>query len=195
LHEGHKLFEVNNEESLKKENITIEATSNDFNEIIEKLINLKDKIEKEIINIDESYDTVFNKIGKSYEKKHEKLILEEQNLKESLQNEVTKIKEKLEEHLSLSNQLIKDNERIQKGIKTIKKEGDNIIRILTYVSKINKNKKNLNSFFTEFMKNMKINFQEEENIFYKLKIHSFVVYSKIKKYFEINLKNYLKIKK
>ena len=54
MHEGHKLFEVNDEESLKKENITIEASSNDFNEIIEKLINLKDKIEKEIINLDES---------------------------------------------------------------------------------------------------------------------------------------------
>ena len=163
MHEGHKLFEVNDEESLKKENITIEASSNDFNEIIEKLKNLKDKIEKEIINLDESYDKVFNEVGKSYEKKHEKLILEEQNLKDQLQNEVTKIKEKLEEHLSESNKLIKDNERIQKGIKTIKKDEENIIRILTYVSKINKNKKNLNLFFSEFMENLKINFQEEEN--------------------------------
>ena len=64
MHEGHKLFEVNDEESLKKENITIEASSNDFNEIIEKLKNLKDKIEKEIINLDESYDKVFNEVGK-----------------------------------------------------------------------------------------------------------------------------------
>ena len=79
-HSNHKVLKIDDEESLKKENITIEASSNDFNEIIEKLKNLKDKIEKEIINLDESYDKVFNEVGKSYEKKHEKLILEEQKL-------------------------------------------------------------------------------------------------------------------
>ena len=114
LHNGHKLYEINDNESLMKENITIEATANDFNKNIEKLNNLKNKIENEIIIIDESYDKVFNEVEKSFEKKHEKLNHDEKNMKEKLQNEVTKIKEKLEEHLSVSNQMIRENERIMK---------------------------------------------------------------------------------
>ena len=153
---------------MKKENITIDSSSNDFNNIIESLTKLKDKIEKEIINIDKEYDRVFNEVEKSYDKKREKLNNEEKNLKENLQNEVTKVKEKLEEHLSLSSKLIRENERILKGIKSLKKEEENIIKILSYVSKINKNKKSLQSLFWEFMKNIKINYKEEQNnIIYK----------------------------
>ena len=151
-----------------KENITIEATANDFNKNIEKLNNLKNKIENEIIIIDESYDKVFNEVEKSFEKKHEKLNHDEKNMKEKLQNEVTKIKEKLEEHLSVSNQMIRENERIMKGIQSIQKESENMIRILSYVSKINKNQKNLNSLFSLFMKNLKISFSEDDsNIIYQ----------------------------
>ena len=151
-----------------KENITIEATANDFNKNMEKLNNLKNKIENEIIIIDESYDKVFNEVEKSFEKKHEKLNHDEKNMKEKLQNEVTKIKEKLEEHLSVSNQMIRENERIMKGIQSIQKESENMIRILSYVSKINKNQKNLNSLFSVFMKNLKISFSEDDsNIIYQ----------------------------
>ena len=168
MHEGHKLYEINDQDSLKKENITIDSSSNDFNNIIESLNKLKDKIEKEIINIDKEYDKVFNEVEKSYDKKREKLNNEEKNLKENLQNEITKVKEKLEEYLSLSSKLIRENERILKGIKSLKKEEENIIKILSYVSKINKNKKSLQSFFQEFMKNIKINYQEDQNnIIYK----------------------------
>ena len=43
-------------------------------------------------------------------------------MKDKLDNEVTKIKSKLEEHLSLANELIRNYERINKGIKTLNKE-------------------------------------------------------------------------
>jgi len=63
-----------------------------------------------------------------------------------LQNEVTKVKEKLENFLSESNNAIKKIEKINKGIKLIEKDEEkdeekNILKILTYVSNINKNKK------------------------------------------------------
>ena len=78
---------------------------------------------------------------KSFELKHEKL-------KDKLDNEVTKIKEKLEEYLSLSNSLIRNYEKINKGIQTLKKDDQNkninIIQNLTYVSKLNKNQKEMN---------------------------------------------------
>ena len=52
IHQGHKIVLINDEEALKKENITIESSSKEFNKYIEKSINLKDKIEKEITKID-----------------------------------------------------------------------------------------------------------------------------------------------
>ena len=53
---------------------------------------------------------------KSFELKHEKLIKEEKEIKDKLDNEVTKIKSKLEEHLSFANSLIRNYEKINKGI-------------------------------------------------------------------------------
>ena len=86
LHNGHKLLLIDNEESLKRENITLEHYTKKINEIIQKGINLKDKVNKEII--------------KAYKNKYKILIEEEKNLKDNLLNEVTKIKEKLEYFLS-----------------------------------------------------------------------------------------------
>ena len=62
-------------------------------------------------------------------------------MKEKLENEVTKVKEKLEKQLTESNKIIRENERIIKGIKSMEKEDKKMIKILSYVSKINKNKK------------------------------------------------------
>ena len=164
LHSGHKLIDIYNEELLKKENLTIEASTKEFNEIIQKTINLKEKIEKEIIEIDKLYDKVNTEVTKSFEIKHEKLTKEENDLKEKLQNEVTKIKEKLEYFLSESNQSIKTSENINKGIKVLEKEEEkNMIKILSYISKINKNQKQMKKLFQELMKNIKISFQEEKS--------------------------------
>jgi len=145
---------------LSKENITIESVTNDFNEISQKVIDLKNKIENEINKINELYENTINDITKSYIKKHEILIKEENELKDQLQIEVTKIKEKLEIYLSESNNNIKINERINKGIKNI--EDKNMIKILSYVSKINKNKRNNKKLFNELMKNIKIKYEEDK---------------------------------
>ena len=91
---------------------------------------------------------------KSFEIKHEKLIREENDLREKLQNEVTKIKENLENFLSESNRLIKNTEKIQKGIKQIENEKENIIKKISYVSKINKCKKEMKMLFGTLMKNI-----------------------------------------
>ena len=102
-------------------------------------------------------------MAKSYEIKHEKLTKEENNLKEKLDNEVTKVKEQLEKFLSESNSLIKINERINKGIKNLEKEEKSIIKNLSYITKINKNKKDMKNIFQTLMKNLKISFQEKES--------------------------------
>ena len=168
LHLGHKVLPINEEELLKKENISIENSTKTFNENTEKLTILKTKIEKEIAEIDKLYEKVNNEVTKSYELKHEKLNKDENDLKDKLQNEVTKVKEQLEKFLSQTSNLIKTCEKINKGIKALEKEEKNMIKTLSYVSKMNKNQKEMMLLFQQLMKNLKINFKEEEsNITYE----------------------------
>ena len=136
---------------------------NEFNDNIQKVINLKDKIEKEITEIDKLYENISNKLKKTFQLKHEKLIKEENDLKEKLQNEVTKIKEKLENYLSESNRLIKNGEKINKGMKNLEKEQEDITQNLSYVSKTNKSQKEMRKLLQELMKSLKITYIEEEN--------------------------------
>ena len=84
-------------------------------------------------------------------------------MKDKLQNEVTKVKEQLEIFLSESNNGIKLNERINKGIKKMENEEKNMIKILSYVSTINKTQKNMKKLFSQLMKNIKFNYEEEKS--------------------------------
>jgi hypothetical protein len=59
------MIEINDEESLKKENITIELFTKEF---IQKPINLKNKIEKEINEINNNYNNIKNQINKNLKK-------------------------------------------------------------------------------------------------------------------------------
>ena len=149
---------------MKKESITINKTTEEFDKENQKLDNLKNLIENEMIKIDERYEKVNNETTKSYEVKIEKLKKEEDDLKEKLKTEVTKIKEKLENYLSLTNNLSKECEKIKKGIKSLQNEEKNIIKTLSYVSKITKNQKEMNILYSELMKNIKISFIEDESI-------------------------------
>jgi hypothetical protein len=157
-------LEIDDEESLKKENISIDNSTKEFDENIRKLNNLKNTIEKEMSEIDKQYETADTKATQSFELKIEKLKKEEEDLKEELKTEVTKVKEKLENYISLINNLTKICERIIKGIKSLQnEEGKNMIKTLSYVSNINKNQKDINILTHELMKNLKISFIEDEN--------------------------------
>ena len=127
LHNGHKVIQIEDEETLKKENINIQDYIKDFDESAKNVMNIKDKIENEIKKINELYEKMDKETTKSFELKHEQLIKEEKKIKDKLDNEVTKIKSKLEEHLSLANSLIRNYEKINKGIQGIKKEEQNLI--------------------------------------------------------------------
>ena len=162
-HSNHKVLKIDDEESLKKENITIEKTNKEFDTNIQKLTNLKNSIEHEMSEIDKAYEKVDKETTKSYENKREILKKEEEDLKEKLKTEVTKIKEQLEINLSEVNSLIKTNEKLVKGIKTLEKEEKVMIKTLSYVSKINKNQKQIRKLFQRIMKNIKISFIENES--------------------------------
>ena len=136
---------------------------NEFDKLIEKANELKNKIEKEIEEINKLYDKTIDDLTKIFKQRHEQLDKDELKLKEKLDNEVTKVKEKLEIFLTNTNNELKISERIIKGVKNMEKEEKNMIKILSYISKINKNKKGFNSLFQELMYNIKPSFNDEEN--------------------------------
>ena len=56
MHNGHKVIEIEDEETLKKENININDYIKEFDESAKNVINIKDKIESEIKKINELYE-------------------------------------------------------------------------------------------------------------------------------------------
>ena len=103
LHKSHKLLKIDDEEELKKENISLEDSTKDLNENKNRIEELKNKIEKEMIEIDKLYVKIDKEVTDSYKIKYEKLVKEENELKDKLKNEVTKIKENFELNLSKIN--------------------------------------------------------------------------------------------
>ena len=162
LHQNHKVLPINDEEALRKENISIENSLNEFLENIDKLNILEKKIENEMLELDKLYINIDEEITKSFKLQREKLDLEENSLKDKLKNEVTKTKEKFEINLSRIKELSTSCGKIQKGIKLLEKENKNMIIVLSYVSKINKNKKEFKKVLNESMKNIKIEYDKEK---------------------------------
>ena len=144
----------------------------ELDEFLPKAINLKNTIEKEIIKLDKLYEKINLEVSKSFEIKHKKLIKEEKDLKEKLKNEIIKKKKELENFLSESNKVINKNKQINIDIKTLSDKDKireiNIIKVLSYISKMNKNKEDIIFLLNELMKNINVSFNEDEvQIIYK----------------------------
>ena len=171
LHKNHKILKINDEEALKKENLTIDYNAKEFDDNMLKLDKLKNTIESEMLAIDKEYDRVNDETTKSYELKRQKLNKEEEDLKDKLKNEVTKIRSNLENILSNINNLFSKCENIKKGIKSFEKDEKTMIQTLTYISNINKNQIEMKSLIynpnengNSEIKNLKINFNEKKSI-------------------------------
>ena len=83
-HNGHKVIPIEDGETLKKENISINDYIKEFDINAQNVINIKNKIENEINNINISYDKVDKETSKSFELKHEILIKQEKEIKDKL---------------------------------------------------------------------------------------------------------------
>ena len=164
LHKNHKIIEIFDEDSLKKENITLETSTKNFDDLLQNVSLLKEKIEKEITKINNLFEKANEDLKKSYQNKHEKLIKEENDIKENLENEVTKVKEKLENFLSEANNKITLTERIKKGIEKLKQDDEkNIYKTISYISKINKNNKDMNKLSFQMMNSINFEYNEKES--------------------------------
>ena len=164
-HEGHKIANIYDEESLKKENISLENSCKEFDEKKNKFEELKNKIENEMIKLDNLYEKIFDETTKEYELKCKELKEEESDLKDELKNKVTKIKENLEINLSEVNNILKKFEKISKYIKILKEGDGNIIKDLNYVSHINKKQKEMSPFLNRELKSLDISFNYDEIIY------------------------------
>ena len=183
-------MEISDEESLKKENITMENSKDELAINIEKLENLKKSIENEMRKIDEEYIKVEKETTASFELKREKLNKEESDLKEKLKTEVTKIKEIFENSITEINNLSKISEKLIKGLKTLEKEEINMIKTLSYVSKINIYKEKMRILFQELIRNINISFIEKESaIKYEEYFFSGIAIPKIVEFKEVNSHN------
>ena len=111
------MIEITDEESLNKENLSIEPSNEDLTNIVSKITSLKDKIGKEINNINILYEKAVNDLTKDFNEKIEKLKKEETEIKEKLDNEVTKVKEKFENFFSEANILINLSEKFKRELK------------------------------------------------------------------------------
>ena len=163
MHKGHKLFEISDEDNLKKEKISVEEEIKSYSGISQKMEGLKNKIENEIKKLNQLFDKTVYDLKKSYQKKYEIILKEENELKENLQNKVTKTKELLENYLTEINENIRISERINKGLKKLEKEDKSMIRILSYVSKINISEKNMKKLDIELMKNVRFLYEEDKS--------------------------------
>ena len=156
------MVELNDKESLKKQDLTIEKALEEFNSIFEKVSNLKNKIESEIVNINTVFDKTMNDIKQYFVEKHEELLKEENDLIEKLQNEVTKVKEKMENTLSEINEQIRLNDRINKIKNKLEKDDANLIKIISFISKIKNSMNIMNETIKKPLKNIKFNFLKEK---------------------------------
>jgi len=102
-------------------------------------------------------------VTNSYKIKHDNILKEENELKEKLKTEVIKVKEKLEIFLSETNDKIRLSEKINKSIKNIKVK-ENMVKLLSYISKIDETDKDMNSLSFSLMRNLDISFIEKENL-------------------------------
>ena len=66
--------------------------------------------------------------------------------------------------MSLIKELLRKCEQIQKGIKNLQKEEKNMIKTLSYISKINQNQRKIDNLMNSPMKNMNITFNKDKCI-------------------------------
>ena len=168
MHQNHKIIELSDIEKLKKENIIIDSSIIKFNNYVEFTKSLKIDIEKEIDKINNLYEKTVEEITKSFIAKHEELIFRENNIKEKLQLEVTNVKKNLENYLLKSNNEIKLSENINRGIKKLQSEENNILKNIAYASKLNKSIKEMKKLSNDSIKSLKFKYHEDKcNIKYE----------------------------
>ena len=115
-------------------------------------------------NINKLYEKTIEDLTEDFSERIEKLKNAENKLKEELENKVTNVKENLEKTLAEINNLANMNKKINEGIKLFNEEEKNMIKILSYISKIDKNSKDINNFLKKSIKGIYFFYLKENSV-------------------------------
>ena len=66
VHNNHKIIRIEDEEALRKEKLSIEDSTKDFDVNKNRIEELKKKIENELLELDKLYDKVNKEVTESY---------------------------------------------------------------------------------------------------------------------------------
>ena len=136
----HQLIDIKDKKSLEENDITYKKMILENDEICNNLIKLSDKIEEETKKIDNSHKEILNEITLSFEKKRQNLVEKEKDIKSKLNIKVKQIKEKFTKNLDLFNETLQICEKTKQEVKNYLNQKDiNDIKLLYYISEINKN--------------------------------------------------------
>jgi len=129
---------------------------------------IKEGIEIQFKKISDSRDILLDEITSSFIEKRIKLDELEKKLKNELDIKVTELKDELEKYYIKSSDIISSCERIFKAIQYYEKniDNNNYIKVLCYISKINKINIEAKNFIKSPFKNMQISFNNN-NLDYK----------------------------
>ena len=144
-----KLIDINDEKSLKENNISYEETISEFDKTFEHIGKLNEKIKEEIFDLNKSRRIILSKISRFFRKKHHLLSVKHKSLKLSLNPKVDEVEKELNNFLIESERIKLSCKRISEAIKNFGEKNENKIKELCYISEINKNNQKAKVFFNE----------------------------------------------
>ena len=164
----HQLIDIKDKKSLEENDITYKKMILENDEICNNLIKLSDKIEEEAKKIDNLHKEILNEITLSFEKKRQNLDETEKDLKSKLNIKVKQIKEKFTKNLDLFNETLQICEKTKQEVKNyLNKKDINDIKLLYYISEINRNNELANSLTKTPIKTSNIFFKYDSYLDYK----------------------------
>ena len=164
----HHLIDIKDKKSLEENDITYKKMILENDEICNNLIKLSDKIEEEAKKIDNLHKEILNEITLSFEKKRQNLDETEKDLKSKLNIKVKQIKEKFTKNLDLFNETLQICEKTKQEVKNyLNKKDINDIKLLYYISEINRNNELANSLTKTPIKTSNIFFKYDSYLDYK----------------------------
>ena len=110
------MIDIKDKNSLEDNNIIFSKVIFEFDEIFNKIKNIKQKIEEEIEELTISRKTLYNEITFIYEEEYLRLNQEETKIKIELDEKVNIIREELQNNLNMINNIILQCEVTNKAI-------------------------------------------------------------------------------
>lgn len=144
-----KLIDINDDKSLKDNNISYKETISEFDTIFKNVEFLNERIEEEIFDLNKSRRQILSKISRFFRKKHHLLSVKNKSLKSRFNMEVDKVEKELNNFLMESERIKSSCESIYEAIKNFGEKTENKIKELCYISEINKNSEIAKDFFSK----------------------------------------------